>query len=105
MHGFKHDNFTKYNDVVLNEELDRMLKIFKEMVDLFDLPSLPQRIEIYDNSHNQGQQAYGVMVVATPQGFEKKSYRRSNTCMTFSVINSGLRRHFEPEISCQMCTC
>jgi excinuclease ABC subunit C len=57
-------------------EASSMLKIFNEMVDLFDLPKLPQRIEIYDNSHIQGQQAYGVMVVATPQGFDKKSYRK-----------------------------
>lgn len=42
---------------------------------LFGLNTPPQRIEIYDNSHVMGTQAVGVMVVATPEGFEKKSYR------------------------------
>ncbi|MFZ4124469.1 MAG: excinuclease ABC subunit UvrC [Rickettsiales bacterium] len=42
---------------------------------LFNLAQPPQRIEIYDNSHVMGTQAVGVMVVATPEGFEKKSYR------------------------------
>jgi excinuclease ABC subunit C len=42
---------------------------------LFHLQEPPKRIEIYDNSHVMGAQAVGVMVVATPEGFEKKSYR------------------------------
>jgi excinuclease ABC subunit C len=40
------------------------------------LPRPPERIEIYDNSHNMGRQAFGVMVVATSEGFQKKSYRK-----------------------------
>lgn len=47
----------------------------EEMQRVFDLPRLPQRIEIYDNSHIQGSYAIGAMVVATPEGFDKKSYR------------------------------
>ena len=50
----------------------------EEMVKWFDLPRIPQRIEIYDNSHNQGSFAIGAMVVATPEGFDKKSYRQFN---------------------------
>ena len=50
----------------------------EEMVKWFDLPRIPQRIEIYDNSHNQGTFAIGAMVVATPEGFDKKSYRQFN---------------------------
>jgi len=42
---------------------------------LFDLSAPPARIEIYDNSHVMGTHALGVMVVATPEGFEKRSYR------------------------------
>jgi excinuclease ABC subunit C len=42
---------------------------------LFELEKPPSRIEIYDNSHVMGTQAVGAMVVATPEGFEKKSYR------------------------------
>lgn len=51
-------------------------KILEDLVRVFGLPSVPKRIEVYDNSHHQGRDAYGVMIVATPEGFEKKSYRR-----------------------------
>lgn len=43
---------------------------------LFGLPGAPERIEIYDNSHIQGANAYGVMVVAGPAGFMKQGYRK-----------------------------
>jgi excinuclease ABC subunit C len=43
---------------------------------LFDLPAAPERIEVYDNSHIQGANAYGVMVVAGPSGFLKNAYRK-----------------------------
>jgi len=43
---------------------------------LFDLPDAPERIEIYDNSHIMGANAYGVMVVAGPAGFLKQHYRK-----------------------------
>ena len=56
----------------------------EEMQRVFDLPRLPQRIEIYDNSHIQGSYAIGAMVVATPEGFDKKSYR------TFNIKNSEI---------------
>lgn len=56
----------------------------EEMQRVFDLPRLPQRIEIYDNSHIQGSYAIGAMVVATPEGFDKKSYR------TFNIRNSEI---------------
>ena len=53
-----------------------MVKIFNEITDLFDLPKIPERIEVYDNSHIQGKDACGVMVVASREGFDKKSYRK-----------------------------
>jgi len=43
---------------------------------VFDLPGTPERIEIYDNSHIQGSNAYGVMVAAGPAGFLKQAYRK-----------------------------
>lgn len=42
----------------------------------FGLEEPPARIEIYDNSHIMGTHAVGAMVVATPEGFDKSSYRR-----------------------------
>jgi excinuclease ABC subunit C len=43
---------------------------------LFDLPEPPARIEVYDNSHIMGANAYGAMVVAGPSGFMKSAYRK-----------------------------
>ncbi len=49
-----------------------------EMQRVFNLPRMPQRIEVYDNSHTQGTNSVGGMIVATPEGFDKKSYRKFN---------------------------
>ncbi|TAH34777.1 MAG: excinuclease ABC subunit UvrC [Alphaproteobacteria bacterium] len=48
------------------------------LAEKLDLPKIPQRIEVYDNSHIQGKNAIGAMIVATPEGFQKKSYRKFN---------------------------
>ena len=45
---------------------------------VFDLAEVPQRIEVYDNSHIQGAFAVGAMIVAGPEGFDKKQYRKFN---------------------------
>ena len=72
-----------------------------EMQKIFNLPRLPRRIEIYDNSHNQGSFAIGAMVVATPEGFDKKSYRTFNIKYTenthddFAMMQEVLKRRFE----------
>jgi excinuclease ABC subunit C len=42
------------------------------------LPRPPQRIEVYDNSHIQGTNAVGAMIVAGPDGFTKNQYRKFN---------------------------
>jgi excinuclease ABC subunit C len=67
------------------ESLDRRLaeattqgKLLREVAELFELPEPPQRIEIYDNSHIQGTNALGAMVVAGPEGFIKGQYRKWN---------------------------
>ena len=53
-------------------------RLLKEVKKVFDLPDLPKRIEVYDNSHIQGSNAVGGMVVAGPEGFEKNHYRKFN---------------------------
>ena len=45
---------------------------------LFDLKTIPQRIEVYDNSHIQGSFPIGAMIVAGSDGFDKKEYRLFN---------------------------
>lgn len=49
-----------------------------EFGELFGLTEAPARIEVYDNSHIMGTHAVGGMIVTTPEGFDKKSYRRFN---------------------------
>jgi excinuclease ABC subunit C len=48
----------------------------QRLAQVFLLEKVPARIEIYDNSHNQGAYAYGCMVVTDLNGFDKKSYRK-----------------------------
>ena len=67
------------------EALDRRLaestaqgKILRDMADIFGLPDVPDRIEVYDNSHIQGTAALGAMIVAGPEGFRKSAYRKFN---------------------------
>ena len=67
------------------EALDRRLaetttqaKLLREVAELFDLAEPPQRIEVYDNSHIQGANALGAMIVAGPEGFQKGQYRKFN---------------------------
>ncbi len=42
------------------------------------LDAAPERIEVYDNSHIQGENAVGAMIVAGPDGFVKNQYRKFN---------------------------
>lgn len=50
----------------------------RQMSELLELDEIPTRIEIYDNSHIQGNYQIGAMVVASPHGFEKSQYRKFN---------------------------
>ncbi|NRB16498.1 MAG: excinuclease ABC subunit UvrC [Rhodobacteraceae bacterium] len=53
-------------------------KLLRGLAEAFDLSGPPQRIEVYDNSHIQGTNAVGGMIVAGPEGFMKKAYRKFN---------------------------
>ncbi|MBB4642163.1 excinuclease ABC subunit UvrC [Rhizorhapis suberifaciens] len=90
------------------EALDRRLaeattqgKILQELADLFALEGPPDRIEIYDNSHIQGTNALGAMVVAGPEGFRKNAYRKFNIKRAetvpgddFAMMREVLERRF-----------
>ncbi|WP_345893017.1 excinuclease ABC subunit UvrC [Roseomonas acroporae] len=58
-------------------------RLLEGVAQLFDLPGTPERIEVYDNSHIQGANPYGVMVVGGPAGFMKQAYRK------FSIRGEG----------------
>lgn len=88
------------------EALDRRLaergtqaKILRELADFLELPDIPQRIEIYDNSHISGTRALGAMVVAGPEGFVKNQYRKFNikTAQTdddYAMMREVMTRRF-----------
>ncbi|WP_127569250.1 excinuclease ABC subunit UvrC [Glycocaulis alkaliphilus] len=68
---------------------------------VFSLETRPDRIEVYDNSHIQGSNALGAMIVAGPEGLEKSQYRRFNmkggdaaTNDDFAMMAAMLRRRF-----------
>ncbi|PJE32971.1 UvrABC system protein C [Pseudooceanicola marinus] len=53
-------------------------KLLKGLAEAFGLEKVPERIEVYDNSHIQGTNAVGGMIVAGPDGFLKSQYRKFN---------------------------
>jgi excinuclease ABC subunit C len=53
-------------------------RLLAALAETFSLPRAPRRIEVYDNSHIQGTNAVGAMVVAGPEGFRKNQYRKFN---------------------------
>ena len=87
----------------IERELAKTTKINENLMAMqkyFGLPQIPRRIEVYDNSHNQGSYAVGAMIVATPDGFDKKSYRTfnikytANTNDDFAMMKEVLIRRF-----------
>jgi len=74
-------------------------KLNRELAEFLELPEPPQRIEVYDNSHIQGAQALGAMIVAGPDGFIKGQYRKWNikTAQTnddFAMMREVFQRRF-----------
>jgi excinuclease ABC subunit C len=53
-------------------------KLLRGVAEAFGLETPPHRIEVYDNSHIQGTNAVGAMIVAGPEGFSKNQYRKFN---------------------------
>ena len=64
----------------------------RELAEFLELDDVPQRIEIYDNSHIQGDKALGAMVVASPEGFEKGQYRKFNIKQARTNDDFGMMR-------------
>jgi excinuclease ABC subunit C len=59
-------------------ETQSQQNLLTALADTFALPKPPRRIEVYDNSHIQGSNAVGAMIVAGPEGFRKNQYRKFN---------------------------
>ena len=83
-------------------ETSSQQKLLRELATTFGLPRPPRRIEVYDNSHIQGSNAVGAMIVAGPEGFRKKDYRKFNIRSTeltpgddFGMMREVLERRFK----------
>lgn len=77
-------------------------KLLTGLAEAFDLDAPPQRIEVYDNSHIQGTNAVGGMIVAGADGFVKSQYRKFNikseagaNSDDFGMMKEVLTRRFE----------
>lgn len=77
-------------------------KLLAGLAEAFDLEAPPKRIEVYDNSHIQGTNAVGGMIVAGPEGFLKSQYRKFNIKGEagaqgddFGMMKEVLTRRFE----------
>jgi excinuclease ABC subunit C len=53
-------------------------KLLRGLAEAFELDTPPRRIEVYDNSHIQGTNAVGAMIVAGPDGVREIQYRKFN---------------------------
>ena len=76
-------------------------RLLAGLAETFQLPYVPRRIEIYDNSHIMGTNAVGGMVVAGPEGFVKGQYRKFNIKSTditpgddFGMMREVMTRRF-----------
>ncbi|PKU23950.1 excinuclease ABC subunit UvrC [Telmatospirillum siberiense] len=82
-------------------ESSAQAKLLAGVADLFGLDAPPRRIEVYDNSHIQGTNAVGGMIVAGPEGFLKNEYRKFNIASPdlspgddFGMMREVLSRRF-----------
>ncbi|WP_455478448.1 excinuclease ABC subunit UvrC [Bartonella sp. B10] len=76
-------------------------KLFQGIAETFQLPHIPHRIEVYDNSHIMGTNAVGAMIVAGQMGFMKSQYRKFNIRSTniapgddFGMMKEVIERRF-----------
>lgn len=59
-------------------ETSTQIQLMAGVKEAFGLKRVPQRIEVYDNSHIMGTNAVGAMIVAGGEGFAKNQYRKFN---------------------------
>ncbi len=82
-----------------NAESATQTAMLEGVSELFGLGEAPSRIEVYDNSHIQGAKPVGAMIVAGPEGFEKRHYRKFNIRSAqgnddFGMMREMLTRRF-----------
>ena len=83
-------------------ETSSQQRLLRQLTETFGLPRVPRRIEVYDNSHIQGSNAVGAMIVAGAEGFRKSDYRKFNIRSAdltpgddFAMMREVLMRRFK----------
>ena len=83
-------------------ETSSQQRLLRQLAETFGLPRMPRRIEVFDNSHIQGANAVGAMIVAGPEGFRKSDYRKFNIRSAdlspgddFAMMREVLTRRFK----------
>lgn len=109
--GDKLDLIKDYEAIAL-DNLERKVshnltnkQLLLEVKNLFNLKKIPQRIEVYDNSHTFGSDAIGALITAGPDGFIKSGYRKFNIGKLEEIKNKDdtamlqevLLRRFNPK--------
>lgn len=67
-------------------------ELLEKVAALFSMEAVPERIEIYDNSHISGTNMVGGMVVAGLEGFRKGAYRKFNIKQAEAGDDYGMMR-------------
>jgi excinuclease ABC subunit C len=77
-------------------------RLLQGLATTLTLPQAPRRIEVYDNSHIQGTNAVGAMIVAGADGFVKNQYRKFNIQSEgltpgddYAMVREVLQRRFK----------
>ena len=86
-------------------ETSSQRRLLAGVAETFGLDGPPNRIEVYDNSHISGTHAIGAMIVAGPEGFVKKAYRKftirerpgDDTAMMGEVLTRRFRRALDDD--------
>tara|TARA_Y100001970_G_scaffold23758_2_gene28006 strand:- start:1926 stop:3764 length:1839 start_codon:yes stop_codon:yes gene_type:complete len=88
------DALKKYTKDMLSKKIN-----LKNLQKTLKLEDVPQRIEVFDNSHIQGSFSTGAMIVSGTEGFMKNQYRKYNikeakTNDDFGMMYEVLLRRF-----------
>ena len=98
-----YDNAKQSLNRRLTERASQM-QMLMALGDMLDLDTMPERVEVYDNSHMQGAGAVGAMIVAGVDGFLTGEYRKFNIKNTdslnrnnddFAMMTEVLTRRFK----------
>tara|TARA_Y100001970_G_scaffold278120_1_gene383375 strand:- start:2188 stop:3840 length:1653 start_codon:yes stop_codon:yes gene_type:complete len=93
LYGDKHKHLqlaeknAKESILLKKTSLESHIKVLRKLQKLLSLKNIPERIEVYDNSHTFGKESVGVMIVVDKEGFSPKYYRKYNIKYNLSMTS------------------